>query len=44
MDEQGKLKRLKEKIYAADAIVVGGTSGMSAAGFKFAYGEHPHVD
>ena len=44
MDKQGKLKLLKEKIYAADAIVVGGTSGMSAVGFKFAYGEHPHVD
>lgn len=38
MDEKDKLKILREKINAADAIVVGGASGMSAASdFKFYY-------
>lgn len=38
MDEKEKIRLLKEKIDYADAIVVGGASGMSAAsGFKFYY-------
>lgn len=40
MDEQDKLKILLEKIESADAIVVGGASGMSAAsGCKFYYAD-----
>lgn len=38
MDNQNKIKLLKEKIESADAIVVGIASGMSAAsGFRFYY-------
>lgn len=40
MDEQDKIRLLREKIEVADAIVVGGASGMSAAsGFKFYYAD-----
>lgn len=40
MDEQDKIRLLGDKIEAADTIVVGGASGMSAAsGFKFYYAD-----
>lgn len=40
MDKKEKIEILKKKIEEADAIVVGGASGMSAAsGFKFYYAD-----
>lgn len=40
MDKPDKIKLLREKIDSADAIIVGGAAGMSAAsGFKFYYAD-----